>query len=96
MTSNTLTARALQIPLLGVAAFLLARQSLCIAGGLTTAELLQRRRHAYLTGQGGGFSNPFDRGVVANCLQFWSARRPDWGSELQQEQEVRGMARSRA
>ena len=42
------------------------------------------RRYAYLGGAdagGRGFSNPFDRGLVPNCLQFWGDAQPDWAQE---------------
>ena len=38
----------------------------------------------------GSFENMFDRGPVANCLQFWGARGAiDWGPVYQQQWKVR-------
>lgn len=60
--------------------YLLGRHLVCIAGGLTTNELLLRKhKYAYLRDADGSFSNPFDDGIASNCLTFWSGGpRPDW------------------
>ncbi|KAL4853541.1 Ankyrin-1 [Chlorella vulgaris] len=58
--------------------FLLARQALCVAGSLTTNELIMWHKYDYLQDQQRSLRNPFDDGPVSNCIQFWSEARPDW------------------
>eukprot|EP00887_Chlorella_sp_A99_P002890 scaffold6.g2890.t1 len=59
--------------------YLAGRQLLCVAGNLTTNELLMRSKYGYLHAPDHSFSNPFDEGPAANCLTFWSGGpRPDW------------------
>lgn len=58
--------------------YLVARFFYCIAGNLTTAELLGRRKYAYLRDGEGAFANRFDAGPAANCVQFWSSSLQDW------------------
>ena len=38
---------------------------------MTTNELANWTRYKYLRDQSGSFSNPFDRGCRANCLDAW-------------------------
>ena len=38
---------------------------------------------------GKGFRNPFDRGCLPNCAQFWSSAEPDWGAEYHAGSQVR-------
>ena len=78
----------MQVPLLAGNAFLVLRQLLCIAANLTTNEILSRKKYSYLRGSDGGFWNSFDRGCLANCLQFWCHSRPDWAAVYQEEQQV--------
>ncbi|GAB4820982.1 hypothetical protein N2152v2_008028 [Parachlorella kessleri] len=70
----------LMVPItLGTAA-LAGRQAFCVLANLTTNELLGRDKYGYLHAQDGTFSNPFDKGPLTNCAQFWSNGRPDWYS----------------
>jgi hypothetical protein len=49
--------------------FLLARQALCVAGSLTTNELIMWHKYDYLQDQQRSLRNPFDDGPVGNCIQ---------------------------
>ena len=72
------------------ALFNLTRAAFCIAANLTTNESLVWR-YPYLFSADGRYWNYFDRGVLANCLQFWvtGVPRPDWGLIYQQEKQAR-------
>ena len=37
-----------------------------------------------------GFSNRFDRGMAANCLQFWRPPTLEWWSEYERGDRVSG------
>ena len=54
------------------------RQAFCIAGNLTPNELLVRSKYDYLKGADMLFYNPFDLGIVQNCIWYWSEERPTW------------------
>lgn len=58
--------------------YLVGRVFYCIAGNLTTAELLGRRKYAYLRDSEGTFFNRFDAGPAANCSEFWSSGLTEW------------------
>lgn len=58
--------------------YLVGRVFYCIAGNLTTAELLGRRKYVYLRDSEGTFFNRFDAGPAANCTEFWSNGLLDW------------------
>ncbi|KAK3752609.1 hypothetical protein QZH41_018815, partial [Actinostola sp. cb2023] len=42
-----------------------------ITKNITTNERMNRRRYRYLIGPSGLFSNPFDRGTIKNCLEYF-------------------------
>ena len=44
-----------------------------VASNITINELSNAHRYAYLQASDGGFANPFDKGVVANLRQFFTA-----------------------
>lgn len=71
-----------------VAAFLVARQALCIAGNLTINELLNLHKYQYMKRDDGTMYNKFDRGPVANCLQFWRPAAGDWDHIFHEERLV--------
>ncbi len=54
------------------------RQAFCIAGNLTPNELIVRSKYDYLKGDDLLFYNPFDLGIVQNCIWYWSKERPTW------------------
>ena len=58
--------------------FLALRQLFVVAANLTINEFMVRKRYDYLRDQEGKYSNPFDHGVVKNCIYFWQTERPDW------------------
>ena len=74
--------------MLGVVAFLVGRQALCIAGNLTTNELLNSHRYDYLRRDDATFYNRFDRGPAANCLQFWGRKPVAWDEVFHEERLV--------
>lgn len=78
----------LQVPLALVVAFLAARQAYCIAGNLTTNELLNLHRYQYLKRDDGTMYNRFDRGPVANCIQFWRCTADNWDDMFHEERLV--------
>lgn len=41
-----------------------------VARNITTNELANMHRYAYLRGKDGRFANPFDKGCSANCASF--------------------------
>jgi hypothetical protein len=51
--------------------FLLFRALGLAAANLTVNEWMNRQRYVQLHYTGAGFSNRFDRGVSANCYDFW-------------------------
>ncbi len=58
---------------------LAGRQVFCILINLTTAELLRRQKYQHFKSEiDGKFFNPFDQGVLNNCVAFWQTERPDW------------------
>ena len=71
-----------------VAAFLVCRQAICIAGNLTINELLNSHRYEYMRRDDDTFYNRFDRGPVANCLQFWRSGAVAWDDMYHQERLV--------
>ncbi|XP_078443252.1 ankyrin repeat family protein with DHHC zinc finger domain-containing protein [Wolffia australiana] len=54
----------------GVAALTIVQASQ-IARNITTNEMANSMRYGYLQGPGGRFRNPFDRGIRANCRDFF-------------------------
>ena len=44
----------------------------------------------FLSLQLAGFSNRFDRGMAANCLQFWRPPTQEWWSEYERGDRVSG------
>ena len=42
-----------------------------MATNLTSNERLNQKRYFYLVGPTGKFQNPFDRGVIKNCLEHF-------------------------
>ena len=77
-----------QVPLLAVMVFLVGRQAFCIAGNLTINELLNSHRYDYLRRDDGSFYNRFDRGPLANYLQFCSGRAVPWDEVFHEERLV--------
>ncbi len=59
-------------------AYLVFRFTYCICGNLTTAELLNKRKYAYLRDAADGFCNRFDDGVGVNCVEFWTSGVKQW------------------
>ncbi|KAL4534532.1 hypothetical protein Ndes2526A_g05423 [Nannochloris sp. 'desiccata'] len=58
---------------------LAGRQLFCILINMTTAELLRRQKYQHFRSEiDGKFFNPFDQGVLNNCVTFWQEERPDW------------------
>ena len=78
----------MQIPLVMVMAFLVARQAVCIAGNLTINELLNSHKYGYMRRDDDTFYNRFDRGPVTNCVQFWSSAAVAWDDMYHQERLV--------
>ena len=74
--------------MLAVMAFLVGRQAFCIAGNLTINELLNSHRYDYMRRDDSSFYNRFDRGPVANCLQFWSRQAVPWDEVFHEERLV--------
>jgi hypothetical protein len=60
-----------QVPTMFMSGFLLMRALLLAAANLTVNEWMNRYRYVHLHYTGAGFSNRFDRGVAANCYDFW-------------------------
>lgn len=75
----------IEIPLVMVMAFLVARQAVCIAGNLTINELLNSHKYGYMRRDDDTFYNRFDRGPVTNCVQFWSSAAVAWDDMYHQE-----------
>lgn len=61
----------LQIPTMFMSGFLLFRALALAAANLTVNEWMNRQRYVHLHYTGAGFSNRFDRGIGANCYDFW-------------------------
>lgn len=78
----------LQVPLVVVAAFLVARQAYCIMGNLTINESLNLHKYDYMQRDDGTVYNRFDRGPVANCWQFWMPRGVTWDNMFHEERLV--------
>lgn len=38
---------------------------------LTTNERINQKRYKYLSGASGLFTNPFDRGTIRNCMEYF-------------------------
>ena len=76
------------MPLLAVMVFLVARQAFCIAGNLTINELLNAHRYDYMRRDDSTFYNRFDRGPLANCLQFWGSKAVPWDEVFYEERLV--------
>ena len=70
--------------------FILVRGAFCISANLTVNESIVGKKYPYLQTPDRQFWNFFDRGTLANCLQFWLVGnpRPDWALIYQREQEV--------
>ena len=60
-----------------------------MAIGTTTSELIKRKALPYLNHELAGYCNRFDRGVVDNCLQFWTQPAREWWSEYEKGDRVR-------
>jgi hypothetical protein len=60
-----------QVPTMFMSGFLLMRALFLAAANLTVNEWMNRHRYVHLHYTGAGFSNRFDRGVAANCYDFW-------------------------
>ena len=58
--------------------FQAARQVFCICANITPNELLVRKKYDYLKSKDMLFFNPFDDGVIPNCVTYWSSGRPSW------------------
>lgn len=61
----------LQVPTMFMSGYLLFRALGLAAANLTVNEWMNRARYVHLHHTGAGFSNRFDRGVAANCYDFW-------------------------
>lgn len=61
----------LQVPTMFMSGYLLFRALGLAAANLTVNEWMNRARYIHLHYTGAGFSNRFDRGVAANCYDFW-------------------------
>lgn len=84
-----------QMPLLLMALTLGARMAFGIASNLTVNEMINRGRYDYMKHAGAGYCNRFDRGLLANCMQFWFPPRSlDWSSELAAGERAMQLARS--
>lgn len=70
--------------------FQAVRQVFCIAGNLTPNELLVRSKYDYLKSKDLLFYNPFDAGVVQNCIWYWSTERPAWYDVYESRYELDG------
>lgn len=70
--------------------FILLRASFCVSANLTVNESIVGKKYPYLQTPDRQFWNFFDRGMLANCLQFWLVGnpRPDWALIYQREQQV--------
>ena len=79
-----------QIPMTLGSFFILVRGAFCISANLTVNESIVGKKYPYLQTPDRQFWNFFDRGTLANCLQFWLVGnpKPDWGLIYQREQEV--------
>ena len=86
----------MQIPLTVGSFFILVRAVFCISANLTVNESIVGKKYPYLQTADRQFWNFFDRGVLANCLQFWLVGnpRPDWALIYQREQQVHSPADS--
>ena len=67
-----------------------AKDTSLLTGNLHTAELLRWELYSYLRNDvDSSYENIFDRGPVANCLQFWGTRGAvDWGPVYQAQWQV--------
>lgn len=88
----------LQLPTMFMSGFLLLRALGLAAANLTVNEWLNRQRYVHLHYTGAGFSNRFDRGVGANCYDFWCGPKfvdywQAWEAGEQVRQQRRGAAR---
>jgi len=53
-------------------AFLVARMAFGVVTNRTINELFNYHRYDYMKHpQSGKFYNPFDRGCIGNCAEFW-------------------------
>jgi len=75
--------------------FILLRAMFCISANLTVNESIVGKKYPYLQTRDRQFWNFFDRGMLANCLQFWLVGNPmpDWALIYQRECQVRVHAR---
>lgn len=67
--------------------FLVGRQCFIIAGNMTVNEFLLRNKYAYFKDTSGIFWNPFDMGLLSNCVVFWQTERPDWYSRYDKNKD---------
>ena len=76
--------------------FILLRAAFNISANLTVNESIVGKKYPYLQTTDRQFWNFFDRGMLANCLQFWlvSNPRPDWALIYQREAQVRYSVRN--
>lgn len=81
---------AAQTPLTLGSLFILLRAVFCISANLTVNESIVGKKYPYLQSADRQYWNYFDRGTLANCLQFWlvGSQRPDWALIFQREQQV--------
>ena len=81
---------AAQLPMTVGSLFILLRAAFCVSANLTVNESIVGKRYPYLQTADRQFWNFFDRGMLANCLQFWLAgnSKPDWALIYQREQQV--------
>lgn len=70
--------------------FILLRAAFCVSANLTVNESIVGKKYPYLQTADRQFWNYFDRGMLANCLQFWLVGNPgpDWALIYQREQQV--------
>ena len=57
---------------------LVSSQLAQVARNITTNELMNLHRYAYLRAADGTFKNPFDKGVFKNVVSFFSASAPTY------------------
>lgn len=79
-----------QVPTILMSGFLLFRALGLAAANLTVNEWMNRQRYVHLHYTGAGFSNRFDRGVGANCYDFWCGPKfVDYWTSWEAAEQVR-------
>jgi palmitoyltransferase len=69
---------------------LAGRQLFCVVINMTTAEFLRRQKYQHFKSEiDGKFFNPFDQGVLNNCIIFWQADRPDWYTMYDESRKIK-------